>query len=135
MNNKIMKNLKIKNYNRHKFLKFNLSKSVFSGAKFNQCNFWESKLINAKFINSEINDSVFSDAKLNNSKFENCLIKNSNFSHSDLRNSDFSKSNLININLRDAIYDKKTKWPKNFRPNKFGAKKILYKVKKKNKRS
>ena len=41
MNNKIIKNLKIKNYNRHKFLKFNLSKSVFSGAKFNQCNFWD----------------------------------------------------------------------------------------------
>ena len=61
------------------------------------------------------------------------MIKNSNFSHSDLRNSDFSKSNLINVNLRDAIYDKKTKWPKNFKPKKFGAKKYLDKVKKNSK--
>ena len=125
-----MKNLETKNFNKHKFLKFNLSKSIFTSIKFNQCNFWESKLSNSRFIDSEIINSVFSDAKLNNAKFENCLIKNSNFSHSDLRNSDFSKSSLINVNLRDAIYDKKTKWPKNFKPKKFGAKIFLNEVKK-----
>tara|TARA_Y100000590_G_scaffold213372_1_gene241792 strand:- start:58428 stop:59633 length:1206 start_codon:yes stop_codon:yes gene_type:complete len=125
-----MKNFKPKFYKKENFLKFNLSKSVFNKSKFNQCNFWETKLIGAKFINSEIDNSVFSDAKLNNSKFENCLIKNSNFSHTDLRNSDFSKSNLINVNFRDAIYNKKTKWPKNFKPMAFGAKKISNKVKK-----
>ena len=130
-----MRNLQVKIYKKQKFLKSDLSKSVFNNCKFNQCNFWETKLTNSKFVNAEINDSVFSDAKLNNTKFENCLIKNSNFSHSDLRNSDFSKSIFININLRDAIYDKKTKWPKNFKPNKFGAKNISKIVKQNSKTS
>ena len=66
---KIMKNFKSKKFNKHKFLKFDLSKYVFTSSKFNQCNFWESNLTNTRFINSIINDSVFSDAKLNNSKF------------------------------------------------------------------
>ena len=57
------------------------------------------------------------------------MIKNSNFSHSDLRIQIFQKV-LINVNLRDAIYDKKTKWPKNFKPKKFGAKKAFRKLKK-----
>ena len=47
---KIMKTFKSKKFNKHKFLKFDLSKYVFTSSKFNQCNFWESKLTNTRFI-------------------------------------------------------------------------------------
>ena len=67
-----MRNLQVKIYKKQKFLKSDLSKSVFNNCKFNQCNFWETKLTNSKFVNAEINDSVFSDAKLNNTKFSAC---------------------------------------------------------------
>jgi len=115
------KNVESKNYKKEKFLKFDLSKSTFSKCLFYQCNFWESKLSNTQFINTKIDDSVFSDAKLNGASFKNCILKNSNLSHTNLSNADFSKSKLINVNLRDAIYNRKTKWPKNFEPEDHGA--------------
>ena len=53
--------------------------------------------------------------------FKNTLIQNTNLTHSNLRGVNFSTAKLKNINLRDAVYDKTTKWPKGFNPIKYGA--------------
>lgn len=126
-----MKNFKPNNCKNKKFLKKDLSKYIFLKTIFDKCNFWEAKLNNSKFIGVNINNSVFSDAKLTNTRFDNCIIKNSNFSHTDLRNTDFSNCSLVNVNFRDATYNKKTKWPKNFKPEAYQAKKIDQKKRKK----
>lgn len=96
------------------YLKKKLDKIKFKNIKIIQCNFWEASLKNTLFENVEILDSVFTDADLSGAKFSNTIIKNSNFSHAIITGCDFSKCKFVNINLREAIYDSKTKWPKNF---------------------
>lgn len=96
------------------FLKFKYKNSVFENCKIEKCNFWESSLVNSKFKNTIIKNSIFTDSNLSKSVFLNSTIRNTNFSHSNLLGADFSSSKLININLRDAVYDKNTKWPTDF---------------------
>lgn len=96
------------------YLKKKLDKTKFKNIKIIQCNFWEASLKNSLFENVEILDSVFTDADLSGAKFSNTTIKNSNFSHAIITGCDFSKCKFVNINLREAIYDSKTRWPKNF---------------------
>ena len=97
-----------------KYTRKNLDNHTFSNSNICVSNFWECSLRNSKFNNLKIIDSVFVDADLYGAKFKNCILENSNFSHTLLSNCDFSSSKFKNINFRDAIYNEKTKWPKNF---------------------
>tara|TARA_B100001093_G_C26795511_1_gene1000890 strand:- start:24 stop:1286 length:1263 start_codon:yes stop_codon:yes gene_type:complete len=103
------------------FLKLKLKNLKFSNCILEKVNFWESNIKDSFFENSIIKNSVFTDAFLLNSQFKNTIIQNTNLTHSNLRGVDFSTAQLKNINLRDAIYDKTTKWPKGFDPIKYGA--------------
>ena len=71
----------------------------------------------------KIQNCVFTDANLSNSKFINSQ-QNTNLTHSNLKGVDFKSSNLLNVNLRDAIYNNQTRWPKNFNPDKYGGLKV-----------
>ena len=103
------------------FLNFKFKKIIFRDCDLEKCNFWELSLQNSKFINTKINKCIFTDANLSNSIFQNTVIKNSNFTHSNLSGINFKTSKLININLRDAVFDKNTIWPNGFNPYKHGA--------------
>ena len=103
------------------FLSLELKKFVINECNIENCNFWEAKLSNSKFLSSKINKSIFTDANLNNADFSNSEIKNTNLSHANLRGVNFKTSKLIKVNLRDAVFDEKTNWPKNFNPKKYGA--------------
>ena len=111
-------NKSLKNKN---FLKLKFKKISFENCNLEKCNFWEMNLSDSKFNNSKIEKCIFTDTDLSNSIFHNTEIKNTNFTHSNLRGVNFKSSKLININLRDALYDSMTIWPKNFNPSKFGA--------------
>ncbi len=103
------------------FLNSKLNKFIANKCDFEKCNFWETKLSNSKFLNSKIDKSIFTDADLTNAIFFNSVIKNTNFTHVNLKGTNFKTSKLINVNLRDAVFDSKTLWPKNFDPKKYGA--------------
>jgi ectoine hydroxylase-related dioxygenase (phytanoyl-CoA dioxygenase family) len=103
------------------FFNSKLYKSSFKNCNLEKCDFWESNLAYANFNNAEINNCVFTDANLNKATFVNSTIINSNLSHSNLKGVNFKNAKFKNINLRDAIFDKKTKWPKNFNPLSHGA--------------
>lgn len=103
------------------FLKLKLKNLKVYNCTLEKVNFWESDIKGSLFKNSIIKNSVFTDAHLLNSQFKNTIIQNTNLTHSNLRGVDFSTAQLKNINLRDAIYDKMTKWPKRFDPIKYGA--------------
>ena len=135
------KNLKNKNFENKiikdfSFKKANLKKIDFKNSKIENSDFWLSNLERSDFSNAIIKNSVFSDVDLRKTSFKFAKIINTNFSHTNLKGIDFSKSTLINLNLRDAIFNKNTKWPKKFFPQKFGAikevKNILQKKKKLN---
>jgi len=131
LNQKIFKNMNLKEVS---FLKSNISKANFINCNLEKGDFWESKLSHTKFANTKFKDCVFTDADLRGASFVNSSIIRSNLSHTDLRNVNFKTSKLIKINLRDAIFNDKTKWPKNFNPLSHGAKKyklIKKKVEKK----
>lgn len=114
----IKKNKKIIDKN---FLNKNLKNFEAKKCYFKKCNFWEVNLNSSKFIDSKIEKSVFTDSNLKDSIFENTEILNSNFTHANLTGANFKTSKLKNVNLRDAIYSKKTIWPPRFNPKKYGA--------------
>lgn len=121
-----MNNLKSKIYYLKDFSNLNQINKKFKKISFVKCkiyksNFWESFFEKVKFENCLILKSIFCDANLMNAEFTNCTIKNSNFSHSNLRGAKFSKCEFIDVNLRDAVYDNYTKWPKKFNSEKFGT--------------
>lgn len=93
----------------------------FINKNFLKKNFWESDLSNSEFSNTKIHKSVFTDADLSNSIFLNSEIVDTNLTHTNLRGTNFQTSKLKNVNLRDAVFDNKTLWPKNFNPTKYGA--------------
>jgi len=104
----------------------NYSKLKIENLQFKECdleklNFWESDIKNSFFEKTKINKCVFTDANLSNSIFNNTQIKNTNFTHAVLKGVNFGSSKFINVNLRDAIYDRYTVWPKKFVASKFGA--------------
>jgi|TARA_B100000959_G_C14916513_1_gene597594 ectoine hydroxylase-related dioxygenase (phytanoyl-CoA dioxygenase family) len=121
----------MKNYKNHKlnknnlseinFMKLNLRKHNFKSSELQKCDFWETNLKNSNFSNTKIQECIFTDSILQNSNFKNSTLINSNFNHSNLKKADFSNSVIKNITLRDAIYDNKTRWPRDFNPKKFGA--------------
>jgi len=104
------------------FLSSELKKFVINECNIENCNFWEAKLSNSKFLSSKINKSIFTDANLNNADFSKSEIKNTNLSHANLRGANFKTSKLIKVNLRDAVFDEKTNWPKNFNPFSYSRK-------------
>ena len=104
----------------------NFSRKVIKNLKIKDCqiknvDFWESSMEHSIFENSKIYKCIFTDANLSYSNFTKSIIKDSNFTHSILKGVSFKYSKLINVNLRDAVFDKNTKWPKNFNPLKYGA--------------
>ncbi len=110
------KNIKNNNYSKLNFKNFKLSQCSLE-----KVNFWESDLKKSIFEKTKISKCIFTDTNLTNATFKNSVIENSNFTHSILKGANFKSTKLLNINLRDAIYDKKTIWPKNFIPTKYGA--------------
>lgn len=126
LDQKIFKNMNLKEIS---FLKSSISRANFINCNVEKCELWESKLSHTKFTNTKFKDCVFTDADLSRASFVNSSIIRSNLSHTDLRNVNFKTSKLIKINLRDAIFNDKTRWPKNFNPLSFGA--IKYKLNKK----
>tara|TARA_B100000959_G_scaffold280046_1_gene341210 strand:- start:132 stop:1430 length:1299 start_codon:yes stop_codon:yes gene_type:complete len=110
-----------KNLTNNSFFNSKLYKSSFKNCNLEKCSFWESNLTYANFNNAEIKNCVFSDANLSKASFLNSIIINSNLSHANLKGVNFKNAKFKNINLRDAIFDKKTKWPKNFNPLYHGA--------------
>ena len=123
---KILKHLKLSEIN---FKKSNLSRESFQNKQLKKCDFWESQLENTNFKSTLIEDSIFTDCNLFKSSFLNSILIDVNFTHANLRNVNFKKCTFKNINLRDAIYNDKTKWPKNFSPESCGAIKEVKKIK------
>ena len=120
LDKKTFKNMNFKNMN---LIKTSISRANFINCNIEKCDFWESKLSHTKFTNTKFKDCVFTDADLTRASFVNSSIIRSNLSHADLRNVDFKTSKLIKTNLRDAIFNDKTKWPNNFNPLSLGAQK------------
>lgn len=112
----LKKKVKNKNYIKKKLNNLNLINISLS-----YIDFWESLMQNCNFENSNISNCIFTDTDLSNSQFNNSIIKDTNFTHSILKGVNFSSSKLIRINLRDAIFDEHTIWPKKFDPLKYGA--------------
>ncbi len=110
LNNASLKNLS--------FINLNLNKSKFENSDIEMCDFWEGSLKNSNLSFTKIKNCIFTDSNLLNSNFKYSKILNSNFTHSNLKGVDFRGSIIKNSNFRDAIYDKSTKWPKNFYPKK-----------------
>ena len=121
------KNFSFITLNKVSFNKAKLRFVDFSNSLIKDTDFWMSEIKNCSFSNTKIFNSVFSDVDLRTVNFNFSKIIDSNFSHTNLKGVNFSKTFFENINLRDAIYDNKTKWPKNFNPKLFGA--IKYKKK------
>jgi len=120
LNRKTFKNM---NFKKISFLKASISRANFINCNMEKCDLWESKLSNTKFTNTNFKDCVFTDADLSRARFVNSSIIRSNLTHTDLRNVDFKTSKITKTSLRDAIFNDKTKWPKNFNPLSHGAKK------------
>lgn len=129
MKNKIdysFKTIKKKNFSHKKLIDLNFKKAKlksinFSNSSIIDSDFWLSEIKNCNFSKSRIINTVFSDVDLRSVSFNFSYLNNCNFSHTDLRGINFENTYFKNINLRDAIYDHKTKWPKKFNPKLFGA--------------
>ena len=118
------KNLQNKNLTGYSFKKANLKNAKFNNSIVKSSDFWSANLNKTDFTNTDLSRSIFCDTKLSNTLFINANLMETNLSHSDLKNADFSTANLNSANLRDAIYNNKTKWPKNFYPEKYGLKNV-----------
>ena len=42
--------------------------------------------------------------------FSNSEIRDTNLTHTNLKGANFKTSKLVNVNLRDAVFNKKQKW-------------------------
>lgn len=81
----------------------------------------------ARFKNSKLITCLFKDVKTQNTSFEYSNLADSVFegdfgmwtrlSHNNLTDTDFSKANVEMVNFATSIYNKKTKFPKNFNPD------------------
>ena len=135
-NNYSFKIIKKKNFSYEKLIDANFKKAKlksinFSNSSIIDSDFWLSEIKNCNFSKSQITNSVFSDVDLRKAKFDFSKLVNCNLSHTDLRGMDFKNTLFKNINLRDAIYDHKTKWPKKFNPKLCGAVELKKNTKKK----
>ena len=115
------KNFSYKNLIDKNFKKAKLSYINFSNSLIVDSDFWLAKMKNCDFSNSKIVNTVFSDVDLRKVNFNFSNLNNCNFSHTNLRGINFKNTSFKKINLRDAIYDYKTKWPKKFNPKLYGA--------------
>ena len=121
-NQKLNKNIfDYKNLVEVNFLKSKLNRASFKNCNLEKCNFWESNLAYANFNNSKLKNCIFTDANLNKTSFLNSTLINTNLTHANLKGINFKSAKLVNINLRDAVFDSKTKWPRDFNPLSHGA--------------
>jgi len=103
-----------------KFIKSNLSSSIFDGLTLkkcyfneviaNDCSFVNSTLISVVIINQSVfNGSLFSDANLNNSyinnsKFKSCNFKDTDLTNSEIRICDFQYAEFITTKMAESDF-------------------------------
>lgn len=99
-----------------------LQNSTFVGTKFKytnleKVNFSHSNLEGADFIGCQLESAIVDEANLSNANFSKANLTNAsanktNFSGTNLTSTNLSGTNLQTaLNLKDAIYDKFTRWP------------------------
>ena len=102
----------------------NIENSNFRGSNFNGVDF--SRLLNKS---SHSSFKSYFITNIINSDLRDCTFNKANFSYANLRGTniqgaDFSTAILNQTNFNGAIYDRYTKFPKNFSISKFKMKKI-----------
>jgi uncharacterized protein YjbI with pentapeptide repeats len=114
-----------------KLCKANLERNDLINTDFTEANlakarFYESQVVNTNFEQANLEGADFSQVKL----IKNVSFQQANLSKANLRGYnprkpqkylDLSSSNLNNVNLKEALYDLHTIFPKGFDPQAAGA--------------
>lgn len=101
----------------------NMQGAVFGkGTKFYRCTLNGADLQGADFAGAVVDSVNFRGADMRKVKNLKSVSK-ANFQRADLRGADLSKMTMpmVQIDWEDAVYDKHTKFPAGFDPNKAGA--------------
>lgn len=84
--------------------------------------FYERDFSGSRFENTDLSKTDMKGSQFRNANFKNANLSGADFSRgrsnsTDLTGADLSTANLDGINVRDALYDCKTKFPVGFDPN------------------
>lgn len=98
-----------------------LTKSLLSNVDLRGSRLIGSSLKRADLSNANLSNSDLTSANLQNAIFKNATLDNSNLTKADLRDADFTGATLTRTTiLRGALYNKRTKFPENFKPDGIG---------------
>jgi uncharacterized protein YjbI with pentapeptide repeats/N-acetylneuraminic acid mutarotase len=105
------------------FIPYNFFEDVdLSHAKVSNLDLSGKSFFLGTFINTDFSDSNLSETKFRRANLSNSNLTNADFSNADLSSVNLSGAILVNTILRDAWFDRETKWPDNFNPLLKGAK-------------
>lgn len=118
----------IKRLNRHNITNITLTEAFLKNAYLVKADLMEANLEAADLRDAYLMDTDLTNANLIGANLMGANLTDSNLTGADLSSADLRGaklgSNLSDANLKNAIYDKMTKWPEGFDYEKAGA--ILY---------
>ena len=97
---------------------------AFWDTLFGPVDFMDACIVNSDFLRANLAGSRFTRACLRGSQFPSCIVNQAVFTGADLSAADFSgteRESLEGADLRGALADSETKWPKGFDPAKAGV--------------
>lgn len=99
----------------------NLSYSTFSDVSMENSNFQKSVfkksiMRDSIFLKSNFQGANLISADLSDSNFESADLTGANLTYTNLSNTNFNEAILKNVSWQKSIYDKKTRFPKGFKP-------------------
>ena len=99
-----------------------LSSVRFDNAKLQEVNFKSCYLQGIFFPKAEMNQVDFIRTDLHDCDLSGAKLRGVSFRGAKIRNVNFENALFQDLDLQDVTYDKETKWPKRFKPDKYGAK-------------
>lgn len=98
-----------------------LENANFDHAKLKRADFEKANLTNASFLAAKLKQANFKDANLSNADLSNAYLFRAVLRNSDLRGANLEKAILSKARLIGARYDRTTRWPRGFQPDKARA--------------
>jgi uncharacterized protein YjbI with pentapeptide repeats len=92
--------------------------SLLEGSDLKEAKLDKLNLSSVNLQGADLNKANLSQSKLNKSNLSQAILTEANLSNSDLRGVNLEMTNLKDVKLTNACYDKLTRFPQNFDPDK-----------------
>jgi uncharacterized protein YjbI with pentapeptide repeats len=94
----------------------NFSEASLVSSNFSEANLERAKMHAAQFRSSHLKKTNFYHADLSNSFFDKADLTGADLTETNLSSTNLEKARLKDVKTQNAIYDNKTKFPKDFNP-------------------